>query len=187
MLLKIDGLKTYFDGGQEPVKAVENLSLTLREGETLGLVGESGSGKSVTSLTIMRLLPDVSARIAGGSISYLGRDLVKLSEAEMRDIRGDEIGMIFQEPGTSLNPVMRVGWQVMEAVLQHQKVTREEVRKRTIDLFREVGIPDPERRVDSYPHEMSGGQKQRVMIAMALSCNPKLLIADEPTTALDVT
>ena len=187
MLLKIDGLKTYFDGGQEPVKAVENLSLTLREGETLGLVGESGSGKSVTSLTIMRLLPDVSARIAGGSISYLGRDLVKLSEAEMRDIRGDEIGMIFQEPGTSLNPVMRVGWQVMEAVLQHQKVTREEARKRTIDLFREVGIPDPERRVDSYPHEMSGGQKQRVMIAMALSCNPKLLIADEPTTALDVT
>ena len=187
MLLKIDGLKTYFDGGQEPVKAVENLSLTLREGETLGLVGESGSGKSVTSLTIMRLLPDVSASIAGGSISYLGRDLVKLSEAEMRDIRGDEIGMIFQEPGTSLNPVMRVGWQVMEAVLQHQKVTREEARKRTIDLFREVGIPDPERRVDSYPHEMSGGQKQRVMIAMALSCNPKLLIADEPTTALDVT
>ena len=131
MLLKIDGLKTYFDGGQEPVKAVENLSLTLREGETLGLVGESGSGKSVTSLTIMRLLPDVSASIAGGSISYLGRDLVKLSEAEMRDIRGDEIGMIFQEPGTSLNPVMRVGWQVMEAVLQHQKVTREEARKRT--------------------------------------------------------
>ena len=187
MLLKIDGLKTYFDGGQEPVKAVENLSLTLREGETLGLVGESGSGKSVTSLTIMRLLPDVSARIAGGSISYLGRDLVRLSEAEMREIRGDEIGMIFQEPGTSLNPVMRVGWQVMEAVLQHQKVSRDEARKRTIDLFREVGIPDPERRVDSYPHEMSGGQKQRVMIAMALSCNPKLLIADEPTTALDVT
>ncbi len=135
----------------------------------------------------MRLLPDVSARIAGGSISYLGRDLVRLSEAEMREIRGDEIGMIFQEPGTSLNPVMRVGWQVMEAVLQHQKVSRDEARKRTIDLFREVGIPDPERRVDSYPHEMSGGQKQRVMIAMALSCNPKLLIADEPTTALDVT
>ncbi|MCA9081828.1 MAG: ABC transporter ATP-binding protein [Planctomycetaceae bacterium] len=187
MLLDIRNLKTYFDGEQGPVKAVEDLSLTIRAGETLGLVGESGSGKSVTSLSIMRLLPDVSARIAGGSISYLGKDLVQLPEAEMREIRGDDISMIFQEPGTSLNPVMRVGWQVMEAVLQHQKVSRDEARQRTLDLFREVGIPHPEMRIDSYPHEMSGGQKQRVMIAMALSCNPKLLIADEPTTALDVT
>jgi peptide/nickel transport system ATP-binding protein len=186
-LLDIKNLHTWFDTQDGVVKAVDGVTLRIKEGETLGLVGESGSGKSVTSLTVMRLLPEVAARIAQGSISYLGQDLVKLPQAAMRDVRGSEIAMIFQEPGTSLNPVFRVGAQVVEAIMRHQKVAREEARRRTIDLFNEVGIPEPERRFDSFPHEMSGGQKQRVMIAMALSCNPKLLIADEPTTALDVT
>ena len=186
-LLDVNDLRTYFDTQEGVVKAVEGLSIQIGEGETLGLVGESGSGKSVTSLSIMRLLPEVSARIAGGSISYLGRDLIKLPEPEMRDVRGSDVAMIFQEPGTSLNPVFRVGAQVVEAIVRHQQVTKEEARRRTIELFNEVGIPEPERRIDSFPHEMSGGQKQRVMIAMALSCNPELLIADEPTTALDVT
>ncbi|MBI1345022.1 dipeptide ABC transporter ATP-binding protein [bacterium] len=186
-LLEIDGLKTYFDTDNGTVKAVDDLTLQLYPGKTLGLVGESGSGKSVTSLTILRLLPDVGARIASGRISFLGKDLVRMPMQEMRRLRGKEISMIFQEPGTSLNPVYRVGDQVMEAMLLHQPITRAEARAKAIDLFREVGIPDPERRIDSYPHEMSGGQKQRVMIAMALSCSPKVLIADEPTTALDVT
>jgi len=186
-LITIDGLKTYFYGDGPVIKAVDDLSIRIKQGHTLGLVGESGSGKSVTSLSIMRLLPDVSARIEAGRIAFLGRDLVALPMQEMRHIRGAEISMIFQEPGTSLNPVYKAGWQVMEAIQLHQDVSRQEARNRTIELFNEVGIPEPERRVDSYPHEMSGGQKQRVMIAMALSCNPKLLIADEPTTALDVT
>lgn len=186
-LLDVRGLKTYFRTEEGTVKAVDDLSFTLQPGRTLGLVGESGSGKSVTSLSILRLLPDVGSSIAGGTISFLGRDLVSLPMTDMRKIRGRDISMIFQEPGTSLNPVYRVGAQVMEAMLLHQNMTKAEARERTIQLFREVGIPDPERRVDSFPHEMSGGQKQRVMIAMALSCNPKLLIADEPTTALDVT
>ena len=186
-LIQVEGLKTYFDTEDGTVRAVDDVSLEIEEGHTLGLVGESGSGKSVTSLTIMRLLPEITSRIAGGSISYLGQDLVKLSRNEMRDIRGDDISMIFQEPGTSLNPVYRAGRQVMEAILLHQNVSRTEARDRTIELFNEVGISDPEQRIDSFPHEMSGGQKQRVMIAMALACNPKLLIADEPTTALDVT
>jgi peptide/nickel transport system ATP-binding protein len=186
-LLEIDGLKTCFRSEGSLVKAVDGLTLKIRPGQTLGLVGESGSGKSVTSLSIMRLLPDVGASIEGGRISFLGRNLVQLPIAEMRKLRGRDISMIFQEPGTSLNPVYRVGWQVMEAIRLHQKVSVEEARARAIELFREVGIPEADRRIDSYPHEMSGGQKQRVMIAMALSCNPKLLIADEPTTALDVT
>ncbi len=186
-LLDIQHLRTYFETDGGTVKAVDDLTLSLEPGKTLGLVGESGSGKSVTSLTILRLLPDVGAKIAGGAVSFLGRDLTKLPPRELRRIRGQEISMIFQEPGTSLNPVYKVGAQVMEAMLLHQKLTRAQARERTIQLFREVGIPEPERRIDSYPHEMSGGQKQRVMIAMALSCNPKLLIADEPTTALDVT
>jgi peptide/nickel transport system ATP-binding protein len=186
-LLEIEGLKTYFRTEAGTVKAVDDLSVKIRLGETLGLVGESGSGKSVTSLTIMRLLPDVGATIAGGRISFLGRDLVQLPRNAMPAIRGKDIAMIFQEPGTSLNPVYRVGDQVAEAVLLHENLTRAQARQRALDLFREVGIPDPEMSLDKYPHEMSGGQKQRVMIAMALSCNPKLLIADEPTTALDVT
>jgi peptide/nickel transport system ATP-binding protein len=186
-LLEIDGLKTTFGMGTQRVRAVDDIRLVIQPGQTLGLVGESGSGKSVTSLSIMRLLPEANARIEAGRIAFLGRDLVRLPSREMRRIRGGQISMIFQEPGTSLNPVFRVGSQVMEAIRIHQKVSRREARERTLRLFEEVGIPDPRRRIDSYPHEMSGGQKQRVMIAMALSCNPKLLIADEPTTALDVT
>ncbi|MGY8770991.1 MAG: ABC transporter ATP-binding protein [Pirellulales bacterium] len=185
-LLKIDNLKTHFHTEEGVVKAVDDICLELDEGSTLGIVGESGSGKSVTSLSIMQLLA-TSAKIEGGSISFLGKDLVRLPEPELRSIRGKEISMIFQEPMTSLNPVFTVGSQVMEALLIHQKITKKEARQRTIELFDEVGIPDAATRVDSYPHQMSGGQKQRVMIAMALSCNPKLLIADEPTTALDVT
>ena len=186
-LLEIEHLKTYFHSDAGTVKAVDDLSVKIRLGETLGLVGESGSGKSVTSLTIMRLLPDVGARIEGGRIAFLGKDLVQLPRREMPAIRGKDVAMIFQEPGTSLNPVYRVGDQVAEAILLHEKVSRDEARQRTLQLFKEVGIPDPSMSIDKFPHEMSGGQKQRVMIAMALSCNPKLLIADEPTTALDVT
>lgn len=187
-LLEVQNLSTQFrsEGSSTVVKAVDGISLTIEAGKTLGIVGESGSGKSVTSFSIMKLLSG-NGQITEGKIALLGRDLVKLPDSEMRKIRGKEISMIFQEPMTSLNPVFTVGWQVMEAILLHQAVTKAEARQRTIDLFREVGIPDPENRIDSYPHQMSGGQKQRVMIAMALACNPKLLIADEPTTALDVT
>jgi peptide/nickel transport system ATP-binding protein len=186
-LLKVDQLQTHFRTDEGVVRAVDGVSFQLQPGHTLGLVGESGSGKSVTSLSIMRLLPESAAHIVGGSIAWLGRDLVKLPLRAMYDIRGDEIGMIFQEPGTSLNPVYKVGPQVMEAIRLHQDVSKDEARQRTLELFREVGIPNPEVRMESFPHEMSGGQKQRVMIAMALACGPRLLIADEPTTALDVT
>jgi peptide/nickel transport system ATP-binding protein len=185
-LLEIDRLATYFHTDDGVVKAVDDVSLRVEEGKTLGIVGESGSGKSVTSFSVMRLLSG-NGQIVQGKISLLGRDLVRLPEPDMRSIRGKEISMIFQEPMTSLNPVFTVGWQVMEAIMLHQKVNKAEARRMTIDLFRQVDIPEPETRVDSYPHQMSGGQKQRVMIAMALSCNPKLLIADEPSTALDVT
>lgn len=185
-LLEISELRTYFHTDEGTVKAVDDVTLALREGYTLGIVGESGSGKSVTSLSIMGLLAG-SARIESGRIAFWGRNLVGLPEAEMRRVRGGEISMIFQEPMTSLNPVFTVGDQVIEAIRLHQDVTAAEAKARTVDLFREVGIPDPEQRIDYYPHQMSGGQRQRVMIAMALSCNPKLLIADEPTTALDVT
>ncbi|MFM8385913.1 MAG: ABC transporter ATP-binding protein [Planctomycetia bacterium] len=186
-ILEVEGLKTWFHTEDRVVKAVDGVTLQIREGQTLGVVGESGSGKSVTSLTVMRLLPPETARIHAGRISFLGRDLVGMPLKDMRKIRGKEIGMIFQEPMTSLNPVFRVGDQVMEPIMVHEGVSREEARQRALALFREVDIPDPERRIDSYPHEMSGGQKQRVMIAMALACNPRLLIADEPSTALDVT
>jgi peptide/nickel transport system ATP-binding protein len=184
-LLQVKDLHTYFHTENGVVRAVDGINFDIQAGKTMGIVGESGSGKSVTSFSIMRLVA-ATGRV-DGKISFLGRDLVQLPEPEMRQIRGKEISMIFQEPMTSLNPVFTVGAQVMEAIILHQKVSRKEARQKTIDLFREVGIPDPETRVDSYPHQMSGGQKQRVMIAMALSCNPKLLIADEPTTALDVT
>ncbi|MGE0193587.1 MAG: ABC transporter ATP-binding protein [Planctomycetota bacterium] len=189
-LLEIRDLKTWFHTEDQVVRAVDlapGTTITLEEGHTLGVVGESGSGKSVTAMTIMQLLPPETARIHAGQVSFLGKDIVRLPRSQMRAMRGRDIGMIFQEPMTSLNPVFRVGDQVMEPILIHEKVSREEARERVLQLFREVDIPDPERRIDSYPHEMSGGQKQRVMIAMALSCNPKLLIADEPTTALDVT
>lgn len=185
-VVDIQNLRTYFHTEDGVVRAVDDVSFRVERGHTLGIVGESGSGKSVTSLSIMRLLAS-TAEIESGSIAFLGRDLVKLPEPEMREIRGQDISMIFQEPMTSLNPVFTVGDQVAEAIVLHQKTTKAEARQKAIDLFREVGIPDPESRVDYYPHQMSGGQKQRVMIAMALSCNPQLLIADEPTTALDVT
>lgn len=186
VLLDVSDLRTYFHTEEGVVKAVDNLSFRLGQGRTLGIVGESGSGKSVTSLAIMRLLAS-TAKIETGRISFLGRDLVGLPERQMQTIRGRDISMIFQEPMTSLNPVFTVGAQIIEAIVLHQKVGKATARERAIDLLREVGIPNPQQRVDSYPHQMSGGQKQRVMIAMALSCNPQLLIADEPTTALDVT
>ncbi len=186
-LLSIRELRTYFHTDEGVVKAVDGVDLTLRHGRTLGVVGESGSGKSVTSLSVMQLLPEIAGRIEGGSISFLGKDLVKLPKREMQKLRGKELAMIFQEPGTSLNPVHKVGDQVAEAIRLHLGLSKSDARDRVVKLFEEVGIPDPERRLESYPHEMSGGQKQRVMIAMALSCDPKLLIADEPTTALDVT
>ena len=185
-VIDIQNLRTYFHTEEGVVHAVDDVSFRVDEGRTLGIVGESGSGKSVTSLSIMRLLAG-SAKIESGSISLLGKDLVGLPEPDMRKLRGDRVSMIFQEPMTSLNPVFTVGEQVMEALRLHQGLSKADARQRTIELFDEVGIPEPETRVDSYPHQMSGGQKQRVMIAMALSCDPELLIADEPTTALDVT
>ena len=185
-VLKIDNLKTYFNTEDGVVKAVDDLSLSIKPGHTLGVVGESGSGKSVTSLTIMNLLA-ASAEVYDGSISFLGKDLINISTKEMRKLRGSDVSMIFQEPMSSLNPVHRVGNQVAEAILQHEQISKEDAMRRVIELFEEVGIPDPDQRISYYPHQMSGGQKQRVMIAMALACNPKLLIADEPTTALDVT
>ncbi|MCA9257862.1 MAG: ABC transporter ATP-binding protein [Planctomycetales bacterium] len=185
-VIDVTDLRTWFHTDDGVVRAVDGISFRVEPGHTLGIVGESGSGKSVTSLTIMGLLAS-SARIESGKIALVGRDLVGLPESQMRELRGKEMSMIFQEPMTSLNPVFTVGSQVMEAIMLHQKVSKEDARKRTIRLFDEVGIVNPELKVDAYPHQMSGGQKQRVMIAMALSCNPKLLIADEPTTALDVT
>ena len=186
-LLALDRLHTWFQTPERVVRAVDDVSFSLAEGEILGVVGESGSGKSVTSLSILRLLPDAVTKHPDGRVVFLGRNLLDLSAREMTAVRGRDIAMVFQEPMTSLNPVFRVGSQVAEAIRTHEDVSAAQARQRTIDLFREVGIPEPERSVDKYPHEMSGGQKQRVMIAMALSCNPKLLIADEPTTALDVT
>src|SRR5689334_9269091 len=185
-LLEVSDLRTYFHTEEGVVRAVDDLSFKLEQGRTLGIVGESGSGKSVTSLTIMRLLAS-TAHIESGHISFLGRDLVGLPERQMQSIRGRDISMIFQEPMTSLNPVFTVGAQIMEAIMLHQKVDKATARQNAIELLREVKIKNPEQRVDAYPHQLSGGQKQRVMIAMALSCNPQLLIADEPTTALDVT
>jgi len=185
-LLNVTGLKTYFRTMDGVVKAVDGVDFALKPGQTLGIVGESGCGKSVTSLSVMRLI-DPPGWIAGGQMLFRGTDLAKLSEREMRGIRGDEISMIFQEPMTSLNPVFTVGNQVMEAITEHRKVRKSEALAQTVELFRMVGIPSPERRVKDYPHNMSGGMRQRVMIAMALALQPDLLIADEPTTALDVT
>jgi peptide/nickel transport system ATP-binding protein len=187
VLLSIDSLRMYFHLREGTVKAVDNISVAIRRGQTLGVVGESGSGKSMTAMSVLRLIPEPPGRIEGGAIYFNGTNLVALSEAKLRRIRGSDISMIFQEPMTSLNPVFTVGNQIMEAIIVHQGVPKAEARRRAIRLIEEVGIPQPESRIDSYPHQMSGGMKQRVMIAMALACNPKLLIADEPTTALDVT
>jgi oligopeptide/dipeptide ABC transporter ATP-binding protein len=186
-LLEVTDLKTYFDTDEGVVKAVDGVSFHIDRGETLAVVGESGSGKSVTSLSVMRLIPTPPGRIAAGTMSFEGQDLVKKSEREMRRIRGNEISMIFQEPMTSLNPVYTVGDQIAEAIVLHQGKSYREAMKLAIEMLDLVGIPEPAKRVKNYPHQMSGGMRQRVMIAMALSCGPKLLIADEPTTALDVT
>ena len=185
-LLHLEGLKTFFKTHDGLVRAVDGIDLTVPAGRILGLVGESGCGKSVTALSIMRLLPR-TGRVVGGRIWFDGRDLAELSDDEMQDVRGNEISMIFQEPMTSLNPVFTVGDQVGEAIHQHLKLSGGELEARVVEMFRLVGIPAAERRIHDYPHQLSGGMRQRVMIAMALSCHPKLLIADEPTTALDVT
>ena len=185
-LLEVKSLRTSFFTDEGEVRAVDGVSFSVEPGKLMGIVGESGSGKTASVLSIMRLLPE-SAKIVGGEILFEGRDLTKLPEPEMRAIRGAKIAMIFQEPMTSLNPVFTIGSQIAEAVRLHQKTSRGEARERAIEALRMVGIADPQRRVDDYPHQLSGGMRQRVMIAMALSCNPQLLIADEPTTALDVT
>ena len=186
-LLEVRNLCTYFHTEEGLGKAVDGVSFALRRGETLGLVGESGCGKSVSALSVMRLIPQPPGQIESGEILFGGRDLLRLSEDEMCRVRGNEIAMIFQEPMTSLNPVLTCGFQITESVILHQGVSKQEARNRAIEMLRLVGIPAPEQRVDEYPHQLSGGMRQRVMIAMALSCNPQLLIADEPTTALDVT
>lgn len=186
ILLEVKGLKTYFFTDDGIVKAVDGVSFPIRHGEVLGLVGESGCGKSVASLSILRLI-DKPGKIVDGEIIFKGEDLLKKTEEQMRKIRGSEIAMIFQEPMTSLNPVFTIGNQISEAILLHQDIGEEEAKKRTIELLRLVGIPEPAKRFDQYPHELSGGMRQRVMIAMAISCNPDLLISDEATTALDVT
>lgn len=186
-LLQVKELKTYFYTDAGVVKAVDGVSYDLTEGETLGLVGESGCGKSVSALSILRLIAYPPGKIVGGEILFEGKDLLKISEEEIRDIRGNKIAMIFQEPMTSLNPVLTIGLQIGEALELHRNMNKREAREESIRLLKMVGIPDPERRIEDYPHQFSGGMRQRVMIAMALSCNPKLLIADEPTTAVDVT
>ncbi len=186
-LLEIKGLKTCFDTDRGVVRAVDGVSFSIKPGRTLGVVGESGCGKSVTALSILRLLPKPVGRIAAGSIRLRDRDLLALSEREMRSVRGNDISMIFQEPMTSLNPVFTVGDQIAEPLMLHQQMNRRRAMDRAVEMLQVVGIPNAERRVAEYPHQLSGGQRQRAMIAMALACRPALLIADEPTTALDVT
>ncbi|MGH8733002.1 MAG: ABC transporter ATP-binding protein, partial [Burkholderiales bacterium] len=186
-LLQVRNLKTTFQTSAGVVRAVDGVSWDVQEGETVALVGESGCGKSVTALSIMRLVAEPAGRIEGGEVLYKGRDLLKLSEPEMRRVRGREIAMVFQEPMTSLNPVLTIGRQLTEGLEIHLGMKELEARARAIELLGMVGIPDPERRLGQYPHHFSGGMRQRMMIAMALACNPSLILADEPTTALDVT
>ena len=186
-LFEIKNLKTFFHTEAGTVKAVNDVSFDIYKGEVLGIVGESGSGKSVTSLSINRLIPNPPGEIVSGKIIYDGQNLLDLSYEEMRAYRGRHISMIFQEPMTSLNPVLRVGVQMNEVLVEHDGISEEEATKKSIKMLDAVGIPEPERRINDYPHQFSGGMRQRIMIAMALQCNPSLLIADEPTTALDVT
>ncbi len=186
-LLEVRDLRTYFDTEGGVYRAVDGVSFAVAPGRTLGIVGESGCGKSVTSLSVMGLVQEPPGRRAGGEVLFAGEDLLKKSRAEMEDLRGSALAMIFQEPMTSLNPVYRVGDQIVEGLRRHRGLSRQAARERALEMLRLVRIPSPETRIDAYPHEMSGGMRQRVMIAMALACEPKLLIADEPTTALDVT
>ena len=185
--LEVKDLQTWFYTRQGIVKAVDGVSFNLRKGETLGIVGESGCGKSITALSVMRLVPDPPGRIIGGRVTLDGRDLLDLDEAEMRLVRGNDISMIFQEPMTSLNPVLTIGYQIAEALILHRDLSRTEALSRAVEMLDMMRIPEPAQRAREYPHQLSGGMRQRAMIAMALACNPKVLIADEPTTALDVT
>jgi oligopeptide transport system ATP-binding protein len=187
VILRVEGLKTYFNTDDGIVKAVDGVSFTLAKGETLGIVGESGCGKSVANLSILRLIPSPPGRIVGGEILFHDRRVLKMAERELRALRGNRISMIFQDPMTSLNPFLRISTQLTETLRLHQHLDRMKARDKAIDMLRIVGIPKPENRIEDYPHQFSGGMRQRAMIAMALSCNPEILIADEPTTALDVT
>jgi len=186
-MLEVKNLKTYFLTDNGVVKAVDGISFDLEQGQTLGIVGESGCGKSVTNLSIMRLIPSPPGKIMDGEIFFEGRDILKISESELRNIRGNKISMIFQDPMTSLNPFLKISTQMIETIRLHQDQTKQEALEKSINMLKLVGIPDAESRIFNYPHQFSGGMRQRVMIAMALSCNAKILIADEPTTALDVT
>src|ERR1700757_2305850 len=186
-LLDVRDVHTEFRTGAGRVRAVDGISYAVEPGETVAIVGESGSGKSVSALSILRLIPDPPGRITGGEVRFLGRDLMQLSDEEMREVRGGDIGMVFQEPMTSLNPVLPIGRQITETLEQHRGADRAAAQKRAVELLALVGIADPARRLKQYPHQLSGGMRQRIMIAIALACDPKLIIADEPTTALDVT
>jgi len=187
VILRVENLKTYFNTDDGIVKAVDGVSFQLRKGETLGLVGESGCGKSVTNLSILKLIPSPPGKIMEGRVVFGGQDILQMTEEQTRRVRGNKISMIFQDPMTSLNPFLRISTQMIETIRLHQGLNRDRARDKAVEMLKMVGIPNPAKRVDDYPHQFSGGMRQRVMIAMALSCNPEILIADEPTTALDVT